>query len=279
MTQSSTQKPSPWRRVERRLRRLAWQVRSQSVGTTWTRFGLPDGQQVDYPFRSEVGRQLFMREFEPDEVRFLQSVLKKGDVVLDIGANAGIYSLLASRIVGPAGHVYAFEIGPEEIRLFRHNLQLNGVENVTLLAYAVSDQTGQASFALAQDGAMNSLAQNDHPHQAIQSWLTVDTITLGEAARRHGIDRVDFIKMDVEGAEKLVFEGGLDALRAWKPRYILFEASNLTTSGFGYRVADLIDYLDANGFAVYALDGQELVPVTGQHPIIDHRYNFVAIPR
>lgn len=254
----------------------AWKVHRRIIGNGLKTYQLDRGVVIDYPINSEVGRRLYTHEFENDEITFIKNSLKSGDVLLDIGANAGIFSVIAARIVGPKGHVHAFEIGPAEVSLLKRNIAKNSLTNVSVHEYAVSNQTGEAKFALSVDGAMNSLAQNDHPLQTIREWIDVKTIRLDDALSRFSITRVDVIKMDVEGAEKLVFEGGLQALRRWKPRVILFESADMMSTGFGYTTADFIAFLQREGFQVYALgkDGLESYDAG----LLATHYNFVAVP-
>lgn len=265
-------------RFIQRINYIHWLIQKAINKRGTKTFKLSNSVEIDYPLNSAVGKQLFFGKFEVGEMDFFKSVLKPGNTVLDIGANAGIYSLIASRIVGPTGHIYAFEIGPNEIKMFQNNVAKNNAKNITLLEYAVSNKTGQAEFALSQDGAMNSLAKNDHPEQIISKWLTVNTITLNDAVKEYDIKHIDVIKIDVEGAEKLVFEGGLETMFRWMPKYILFEASNLTSQAFGYDVLTFIKYLKNNNFLVYVLNGSSLVIFNSNDQYHLEQYNFVAIP-
>ena len=208
--------------------------------------------------------------------------LKPGDVVLDLGANAGLYTLLASRAVGQSGHVYAFEPGERALKLLRHNIAVNSLTNVTVIDAAVSNQSGQASFGVANDTALSSLADISRTDQQITNWQTVKTIRLDDAVTQHGIRPVTFIKMDVEGAEKLALDGASHLLsQTAPPLTILFEAFEQNTKAFGYTVGELLDLLRRHGFSLHGFDRTLTL-----HPI-EHFgsevgttvYNFVAYKR
>ena len=79
---------------------------------------------------------------EPELQEALAEHLKKGDVVYDLGANVGFYTLLSARLVGPEGHVYAFEPYPKSAETTRHNLAINGFDHATVINKAVADKPG-----------------------------------------------------------------------------------------------------------------------------------------
>jgi len=131
--------------------------------------------------------------------------LKKGNVFYDIGANNGFLSLLAAKIVGDEGHVYAFEPLPENTQKLLQIMLENNIKNCTLLPYAVSDKQGIAKFFLGDTNSTSSLIQGSRVHS-----ITVNTITLDEFARENCKPKL--IKVDVEGTEYLVLKGAYNLL-------------------------------------------------------------------
>ena len=241
-------------------------------------FRLPGGARFDYPLGSAIGEDLYAGWFEPAEVAFVRGHLKPGDVVLDLGANAGLPTLLASKAVGQSGHVYAFEPGERALKLLRHDIAVNSLTNVTVIDAAVSNQSGLASFGVANDTALSSLADISRTDQQITNWETVKTIRIDDAVTAHGIRAVTFVKMDVEGAEKLALEGASQLLSQGPPLTILFEAFEQNTKAFGYLVGELLDLLRRHGFALHGFDRTLTL-----HPIENFGsevgttvYNFVA---
>jgi len=242
-------------------------------------FNLIDGSYFDYTLKSAIGYALFCKDFEKAEIAFLRRSLKPGNIFLDIGANGGIYTIIASKLIGAHGRVYAFEPGEKEIGILKHNIIKNKLENVTVIENAVSNVTGFARFAIGSSRAMNSLAYSGRHDQKIIRWQTVITISLDDFMARYSVPRVDFIKIDVEGAEKLVLDGAKNLMSSKNKITILFEASDFNEVGFGYSSNHLLSELSLAGFDVYYLD------VLGNlHSIKDGNkrlgisiYNFVAL--
>lgn len=207
----------------------------------------------EYPLKTDIGQALFIGSFENFEAKFIRDTLQQGNTVFDIGANAGFFTLIAAKKVGPAGHVYAFEPGVYELQLLRHNLKINHLDNVTIVDCAVSDKVGTAQFAISNDGAMNSLAQTKHPSQKIKEWREVKVITLDYFVEQQGIKHVDFMKIDVEGAEKKVLQGATNFLTRLDAPMILCEFCDVTALGFQSSGRELWDAFVDLGFQMWAI--------------------------
>lgn len=142
--------------------------------------------------------------WEPLETEVFRSKVGPGDVVVDVGANLGYYTLLAARLVGNAGHVYAFEPDPESFALLERNVALNGYENVTAVPLALGRAPGKLQLFL------NAKNRGDHrvydPTGKRRS-VDVDVVTLDAYLKAHEVPRVDFLKIDTQGAECLILEG------------------------------------------------------------------------
>src|SRR5437870_1862137 len=104
------------------------------------------GAQIRYPLKSQVGCNLFRRDFEAAELSFVRRHLKPGTVFFDVGANAGIFTVLAGKRMGPAGSVHAFEPGEAAQSLLRQNIALNRLSNVSVYDGAVSNHSGRAQL-------------------------------------------------------------------------------------------------------------------------------------
>jgi FkbM family methyltransferase len=263
--------------ISRRLWQLLCTIWPKKVAT----FMLADGSRLDYPLKSSIGCALFSKSFERSEIAFVRESLKHGDNFLDVGANGGIYTVVAAKQVGPSGHVYAFEPSPRELSLLRHNIAVNNLTNVTIVDRAVSNKSGVSRFAISHDGALSSLAPTNHPGQQIEDWLTVRTVSLDDFVREFSVQKVNFIKMDVEGAEKYVFEGAKGLLSSDHRVTILFEACDLNTSGFGYSVREFLLEISESGLPVFYFDDEgSLTSVSGYDATFGKRiYNFVAFNR
>lgn len=265
-------------RTRLRLLRLLWRLKCWRTPGLVELFTLSDGSHFAYPLDSVIGFMLYAGVFEAGEVRFVVERLRPGGVFLDVGANAGLYSVLAAKRVGPGGRVIAFEPAQANVELLKRNIEMNALSNVTIISKAVGDKVGQCQFAVSRDGAMNSLAQTGHPGQKIENWQTIEMTTLDAALQELKLPRIDFIKIDVEGAEKLVFEGARETLTAFPNAVILFEAANIAATSFNYTAKSLLAELQRQGFALSCFDGAEKKALANlEDPRIGREvYNFVA---
>jgi FkbM family methyltransferase len=149
--------------------------------------------------------------YEADKQKLFTEYVKPGMVVYDIGANVGFYTLLASRLVGPSGHVYAFEPLGRNVSYLERHVNLNRLSNVTIIKAAVSDVNGLARFRESHP-AMGGLSAAGE--------LEVETIQIDSQNFRIP----DVMKIDVEGAEQSVLRGSIDTLRRHSP--IIFLATH-----------------------------------------------------
>jgi FkbM family methyltransferase len=150
-------------------------------------------------------------------------LLKPGMMVVDLGANAGYYSLLASGLVGSSGHVYAFEPDPENFDYLSRNLEINGCGNVTALRKAAADHVGTQSF-LRSDPERGFLSAGTQGGDSI----TVETTSLDAFFASAGWPSVHVVKMDIEGSESAALEG-MAMLSRQNPHLQLIMEFNLTT--------------------------------------------------
>ena len=142
--------------------------------------------------------------------------LNPGDVAIDLGANIGTASLVFARHVGPTGHVFSFEPIMQDV--CRRNIEANGATNVTVVPLAVSNQAGTVEFALTDfclDSMMSTSGASSQPGQS----KTVRTIRLDDWATEHRLQRVDFIKVDIEGAEELAMRGAEQLVKRFRPKW------------------------------------------------------------
>lgn len=149
--------------------------------------------------------------YEAERLRALADSIVPGATVYDIGANVGIYSLLASSLVGPSGTVYAFEPLARNLRYLRRHIALNQLQNCVVLELAVSNLEGTRRFSAASwDYSMGRLSPKGEI--SVQS-ITLDSCIYGEK----GLRPPDLVKIDVEGAELEVLQGGARVLTEFHP--------------------------------------------------------------
>lgn len=194
-----------------------------------------------------------MRSKNLDKMTFL-SLVKNGDVVLDIGANKGDYTLLFSDVVGSKGRVHAFEpVLPTFRSLSDRVTREQHFQNVSLNNFALGDKTGSFDIHIpAGDFGQASLQK----HSA-GSWskpgmetLTCEMRTLDGYLAEQKLTKIDFIKIDVEGAELLALRGGSQLLTEFHPT-IHFEFCPDWADAFGYKLVDVFTLLQASGYAYF----------------------------
>lgn len=216
--------------------------------------------------------------FENQERRFVERFLQPGMTVLDIGANQGYYSLLASLRVGKKGRVVAFEPSARERRALRINLLLNGCMNVSVERVAISDEDGNADFYVVHgpETGCNSLRQ-----PLLEAGVTrvsnVVTRRLDRWLLEHNFGRVDLLKIDVEGAEISVIKGALNLLSGSPRPVILAEVANIRTRQFGYESAEIVSVLAGMGYEWFQpMEGGGLRALEKIH---EREMNLIAIPK
>ena len=175
--------------------------------------------------------------YEFDHMAALQKLVKPGMVVYDIGANAGYYTLAFSRLVGDSGRVFAFEPEARNAYLIRRHIRMNGLQNVTFIQAAVSNTTGMVGF----EGAM------EKGKIVAGSAYQVPAISLDDFIAA-GNPQPSFIKMDIEGAERLALDGTRSILSLRQAAWLLAtHSAQLRTdcrevflrSGYTFRGLDL----------------------------------------
>lgn len=140
--------------------------------------------------------------WEPHVTAAFRELLSREDVCVDVGANIGYFTLLASQLVGPSGRVYAFEPLPSVYAMLRSNLELNSVTNVTALCVAAGDTDGRAHLYVAPSGHSSI-----RPLDARSTLMTVRTCRLDSIVPTSDLARIKLVKIDVEGYEPEVVRG------------------------------------------------------------------------
>jgi FkbM family methyltransferase len=202
-----------------------------------------------------VGRALLARgSYESAESELFARLVKPGMTVVDVGANVGYYTVLASRLVGPAGRVLAFEPEPRSHALLARNVAENGCANVRLFAVALSERGGEAVlFADRENLGTPSLVRANVDGDAAAA-VTVATATLDETlAEALGEAPVDLLKIDVQGAEKLVLAGA-DRLLRQPGLQLLLELWPPGLRRAGVEPREILDGLAAYGFRFHLVD-------------------------
>ncbi len=184
-----------------------------------------------YP-KCQSGEDIVMRQFVRD-----------GDVVFDIGAHLGFYTLLLSKLTGNKGRVYAFEPNPELLPSLRRTM--GSIENTELLEMALSDSTGEMRLFVPEDASMASLSDWTQGIAGNVHTVTCLMKRIDDLVESGKLPVPQFIKCDVEGAELSVFRGGIKTLDRTDAPVILFEVNAKAAEAFGWRTGDYFDFLES----------------------------------
>lgn len=184
---------------------------------------------------------------------YLERTLRPGDVVVDVGASIGVVALLAAK----AGcRVLAIEAERANYDRLRANIVLNELQ-VEPLQLAITDHRGMATLYVfpPHRRGHHTLARDD----AAIATQTVGCMTIDDFLERKGIERVDLLKIDVEGTEPEAFAGAVGSLATGAIRRIIFEISREPLLRMGHRIEDVIRPLRAAGYSIRSFEGEEII--------------------
>ena len=184
--------------------------------------------------------------WEPKISSFFVALVKKGDTVLDVGAAFGYYTLLSAGKVGANGKVIAFEPDPANYKIVKNNCFMNGfIHRVTVINSAASDKKEIVPFYYKSDyvwGAQSLIGTSG------ERTIDVETVIIDDYLTKMQVDRVDVVKIDVEGYEPFVIRGMLKTINNNKNIKIVFEFSPGYFKALEFTPADFIDELCDMGF-------------------------------
>ncbi len=162
-----------------------------------------------------IGRSILKSKiYEPHVTTVIRQVLKEGDTFLDLGANIGYFTMLASSLVKANGRVIAFEPNPQNVQLIYSTLIENGFENVTIYPYAVSDSARIMKFVTvgSNGGVVTKYSKYQRYHLLVQS-IVIDEFLKNET-------RIDLIKIDIEAHEPAAIRGMEGLIKKTRPKII-----------------------------------------------------------
>jgi len=190
--------------------------------------------------------------YEPVETNYAIQNIKKGDIVLDLGAFIGYYTLVFARIVGPEGKVYAFEPNPENFAILKRNVEYNGYKNVVLINKAVSNKNGKLQFFLSKlnegAGSLKVMYDKELGSENETKTIEIESVKLDDYFKT---GKINFIKMDIEGAEYLALLGMQNMIRRSPNIKMMVEYQPLTLSASGVQPHKLISLIDELGFKIH----------------------------
>ena len=239
-------------RLARHYKRTKWHVYRWTRNSQGIVSSSEQGYKIRLHFSDVSAPHIYFGYYEPEETLQVCQLVSSGMIAMDIGANIGYFMLLMANRVGPEGRVYGLEPNPLLFTRLKENVDLNpGLSDgrVVLHQAALGARDEEAEFfcpILGHEGVGGLKNTNRAP---LSETIRVPVRTMDGFLAAERIDRLHFIKMDVEGGELDVLRGAQRALEELRPT-ILFEAFEANTAPYGYRVFEILSYLEQRGFIV-----------------------------
>jgi len=182
--------------------------------------GILAGWRMELDLHSE--KDYWLGTYEPDLQRAARAYIRSGMVVADVGANIGYISLIAARLAGESGHVYAFEALPANITRLEKNVALNSLgDRVVMTHAAITDKVGEAVFLAHESGAMGKAEGSAGRNADYQSRLRVPALTLDHFFLEQHHPAPQLVKMDIEGGEGFALAGMRHLLAETRPLLLI----------------------------------------------------------
>lgn len=202
---------------------------------------------------------------DPHIFAWLNCYLKPGMVVLDVGANVGLYGFFAAKRVGPNGRVFAFEADPDTARFLNEGARRSNLQNIETVVAAIGNENRTAKFCRAAGNrGASHIAQEDSATE-----LKVPMITLDAFAREHGIRGVQFAKLDLEGFEPFALEGMQELLQRSDDCAILTEIDAKLLARYGKCPQGVRDILEPLGYRAHRVLSEGIEPMDWGSPRSD----------
>jgi len=213
-----------------------------------------------------MDQTFYLGTYDPWLVDVLRRIVKPGDTCLDVGAHKGYVTLHLARRVGPGGRVFAFEPDPRARACLEAHCQRNRLAQVSLFPYALGREHGDLTFSLSTQLGWSSFFPNQDAQPTVADRVSVPVRSLDRMRRDRdlvlGPKRLTFVKIDTEGAERLVLEGMRELLGASRPM-LWIEINRGSLEAAGTRDDEIVSLLHELGFALF----------------VPHRYRRLGVPR
>lgn len=171
--------------------------------------------------------------------------IKAGQLIVDVGANIGTTAIPSSKAVGPNGKVFAFEAHPKTFHYLSKNIKLNQLENFSLFNCALGEKNGFVNITNLDADDQNKISKN-------QEEVSIEMATLDSFMR--DIDKIDLLKIDVEGYELFVLQGAKETLR--KVQSIYIEISETHFKKYGYSCREILKFLSKYNFQFFKFNAE-----------------------
>ena len=197
---------------------------------------------------------------EPREMAWFRRFAPSGGVVIDVGANIGQYTLIAAQIAGPSGRIFAFEPDPVNAATLERSIRRNRFDDrVELLRVAVAAKAGKAAFVVQSDRTRSGLCAHGTTDDGRMKAIHVRTLALDDFLEERGLDRLDFLKIDVEGADLDVLRGAERTIRRLQPA-LMVEYEPEWLRAYGERPEALLEFVERLGYTYRFVNSRGVFP-------------------
>lgn len=227
-----------------------------------------DGTKININTSSFIEWEIFFKGiYEPHIEGYLKRTLHPGLVVVDVGANVGIHTIVMAKRVGLAGQVFSFEPNPIIFNRLLENTKLNNFTNIVPLKYALSDKHSSMILHAFRDGlsrqGMAGFYTNVPENECVD--VLVDVVTFDSLVETLNIKQVDFMKIDTEGNDFKVLLGMQKSIIYFKPE-IIFEYSRDQWDYSGHTWEDALEFFANLNYSLYTITNKGVVPILGVVP-------------
>ncbi len=228
---------------------------------------------IFYELNTDIGYYLFYKgKFEDEEINYISNKLKNihSPILFDIGANIGLHSVAWSKDINNNGKIFAFEPSKNTRKILVKNIEANNKKDIiSVIPKAVSNECGTSTFFDSKDNAYSSL--KDTKRKPINDEYEIETITLDQFIKENLIEKIDIMKIDVEGFETEVIEGSRESLILLKPD-IFVEIYEGVNSNINAELT--INKLKVLGYVPYLLKNGVLTEFE-KHDDEEYNYYFI----
>ncbi|MEZ5528807.1 MAG: FkbM family methyltransferase [Porticoccaceae bacterium] len=217
----------------------------------------------------DIGKRMIVqRQYEQGEMRAFAQLVRPGDVCVDVGGNVGIYSLNFAKLCTPTGRVYVVEPISRNRLVIMLAAEINSLPNISVFPYALSSGEGEVELEIPSvDGAyafIRPVGASGAP-----GTTKIRSLAFSKLLEEEHIERVDILKIDVEGAEKLVLDGALEVLadKCKRPRVMMIELVDEFLGRYGSTVAEVLSIMGGIGYSAYYADANGRLRIFSEQDI------------
>jgi FkbM family methyltransferase len=217
------------------------------------------------------------------EMLVLRKLVSPGDVCFDVGAAGGTYMWLLARFSSPGGRVYSFEPRRRSARAIERFRRLGGLDSVSVHEVGFAEQGGEVRVLIPRWGIFQfttrAFIAPEDDAEVPEGFIdlvsqTIRLTTLDRFATDAGVERIDFLKADVEGAELSLLKGARQSIERWRP-VVLLEIEDRHLGRYGQRAVDVVEFMTSHGYRMLTFSEGELRSAT---EVADDENNYIFLP-